>query len=201
MACAARIPRSTRRPSGHAQRPAASPTRNSRWGRRPRCGTSRRWQAARFSLTNWNPSAGSHPSPERTRPRLLRGSAIQLELADLTPQTVELSRSAVVRPSARGPRHGRPARPSGAIACAGVRNTFASSSGPRPARTSSIICRRNSRIRAVLLCHCGLRKLKKSGVHEAGQLPSSSPHWSREKRVPLGLRLRSSRGSAFSALD
>ena len=32
-----------RHPSRHAQRSAASPTRNSRWGRHPRCGTSRRW--------------------------------------------------------------------------------------------------------------------------------------------------------------
>ena len=54
---------------------AASPTHNSRWRRHPAAGTSWRSDSvAWFSLTNRNPSLGSRSSPERTRPRLLRGS-------------------------------------------------------------------------------------------------------------------------------
>ena len=94
------------------------------------------YRAARFSLTNWNPSVGSHPSPGRTRPRLLRGSR--------APQTVTLLAPTVVGLSSRRPSSRSACATQLRIACAEGSNSFASCSGVRPARISSIICRRNS---------------------------------------------------------
>ena len=54
------------------------------------------------------------------------------------------SRSAVVRPSPRRPSSRSARATQLRIACADGSNSFASSSGVRPAQTSSIICRRNS---------------------------------------------------------
>jgi hypothetical protein len=60
------------------------------------------------------------------------------------------SRSAVVRPSSRRPSSRSTCATQLRIACADGSNSLASSSGLRPARTSSIICRRNSGVGAFL---------------------------------------------------
>ena len=117
----------------------------------------------------WEPFGGITSVSRAQAAAFERILALQLELAVLTPQTVELlalcrrqaiRAAALVTVGLRDPV---------AIACADGSNSFASSSGVRPARTSSIICRRNSgAYGARFLAIVDFRKFQRSGVHETG---------------------------------
>ena len=68
------FPRSTHHPSRHAQRPAALPTRDSRWGDAQDAAHHGDGETGPVLAHELEPFGGITSVPERTRPRLLRGS-------------------------------------------------------------------------------------------------------------------------------